>query len=198
MRPLYMFPRNTTAAARDIVHKVFAVQTAPVTTQQLYKLVVQEEYKAKGTTPPSHPEHALSKIARPPHPDNGIRSVTYLKRVVLRDLERRKEIEKVHSVRTITQEEIDLRLKSMTKAARRSANLSTTVNTWAWQVRTPPVPTTPKPSPPKFGWQVGVNEDWSHLNKRRQRARVQSVARNLAWAKELEKARAEGLAQASS
>ena len=118
---------------------------------------------------------------------------SYLKRVVLPDLLQRKEVEKVHTVRNLSQEEIDLRLKSMTKAARRSAELVTTADTWVWQRRIPPTPTQPKPAPALFGLEVGRGADWSHLNKRRQRSRLESVARDMAWVRKLQRARSEGL-----
>lgn len=42
-----------------------------------------------------------------------------------------------------------------------------------------------------FGAEVGVGEDWSHLNKRRQRAREGKVARDVTWLKDLQKIRRE-------
>ena len=41
-----------------------------------------------------------------------------------------------------------------------------------------------------FGAEVGVGEDWSHLNKRRQRAREEKVARDVKWMKKVQRARA--------
>jgi hypothetical protein len=42
-----------------------------------------------------------------------------------------------------------------------------------------------------FGWEVGVGEDWSHLNKRlgRRRAREEKVARDVKWLEKLQSAR---------
>lgn len=117
---------------------------------------------------------------------------------MLPDLLQRKEVEKIHTIRKLTQEEIDLRLKSMTKAARRSAEVATTANAWVWQQRIPTVAVEPKPPTERFGVEVGVGEDWSHLNKRRRRAREASVARDVAWVKRLERARNEGITEVTS
>jgi hypothetical protein len=40
-----------------------------------------------------------------------------------------------------------------------------------------------------FGAEVGVGEDWSHLNKRRRRAREEKVSRDVKWIRKLQKAR---------
>ncbi|KAH8083304.1 hypothetical protein BXZ70DRAFT_910651 [Cristinia sonorae] len=188
---LRQWPNTASRAARKLVSSVIASQSTPITTQQLYKLVVQEEYKAAGRTPP-HIGHAQNTSTKPPHPSNIIRSMSYMKNVVLQDLLERKEVQKVHTIRTLSKEEIEMRLKSMTKAARRNAEVATTADTWLWKPRTPPAKVEPKPPKPRFGIEVGVEEDWSHLNKRRQRAREASVARDVAWVRQLESARKEG------
>jgi hypothetical protein len=41
-----------------------------------------------------------------------------------------------------------------------------------------------------FGWEVGVGQDFSHLNKRRQRRRDMGVERDVKWMKKVERARA--------
>lgn len=40
-----------------------------------------------------------------------------------------------------------------------------------------------------FGAEVGVGEDWSHLNKRRRRVREEKVSRDVKWLKQLQSAR---------
>jgi hypothetical protein len=41
-----------------------------------------------------------------------------------------------------------------------------------------------------FGTEVGVGEDWGHLNKRRRRAREGKVARDVKWLEKVQRARA--------
>ena len=41
-----------------------------------------------------------------------------------------------------------------------------------------------------LGAEVGVGEDWSHLNKRRRRVREEKVARDFQWVEKLQSARA--------
>jgi len=119
--------------------------------------------------------------------------MSYLKQVVLEDLLQQKEVEKVHTIRKLSPEEIESRLKSMTKAARRSAEVATTANEWVWQRRNSPVLVQPKPPREQVGAEVGVGVSLGHLNKRRQRARVESVARDVLWVKQLAKARRDEL-----
>lgn len=98
------------------------------------------------------------------------------------------EVEKFHNVRTLSDEEIQRRLATMSKSARKAkSNLSsTTIDTWLWRLKARPrPPSQPKEKEPVFGVEVGVGEDRSHLNKRRQRAREEKVARDVTWLKDL-------------
>lgn len=76
----------------------------------------------------------------------------------------------------------------MSKSARKAKEFSlpTTTSVWLWKLRAPPPPP-PEPKKEKvvFGAEVGVGEDWSHLNKRRQRAREEKVASDVDWLKDL-------------
>ena len=111
---------------------------------------------------------------------------------MLPDLLQRKEVGLVHSQRTLTQDEINARLASMTKAQRaRAGTLSTaTISSWLWQARdyTPP-PVVVKEEKATFGTEVGVGEDWSHLNRRRRRAREMKVKRDVKWMRKLQHAK---------
>ena len=104
------------------------------------------------------------------------------------------EIDKCHTVRTLSNQEIQHRLASMSKSARRAKgdSLPTTSSVWLWKIkeRPPPAPE-PKKEKVVFGAEVGVGEDWSHLNKRRQRAREGKVARDVDWLKDLANIRQE-------
>jgi hypothetical protein len=98
------------------------------------------------------------------------------------------EIEKSHTVRTLSNEELQHRLATMSKSARKAkgSSLPTTANVWLWKMKAPPPPPPEaKKEKPVFGTEVGVGEDWSHLNKRRQRAREGKVARDVTWLKDL-------------
>ena len=104
------------------------------------------------------------------------------------------EIEKFHTARTLSDEEIQHRLATMSKSARKAKgdSLPTKTDVWLWRARErPPPPPEPKKAKPVFGAEVGVGEDWSHLNKRRQRAREGKVARDVTWLKDLQKIRRE-------
>ena len=105
-----------------------------------------------------------------------------------------REIEKFHAVRTLSDEEVKHRLAAMSKSARKAKgdSLPVTTDVWLWRARARPLPPpAPKPEKPLFGAEVGVGEDWSHLNKRRQRAREEKVARDVTWLKDIRKIRRE-------
>jgi hypothetical protein len=119
----------------------------------------------------------------------------YLKTIVLPHMrDNIQEIEKFHAARTLSDEEMQHRLATMSKSARKAKGdlLPTTTDVWLWRARArPPPPPEPKKEKPVFGAAVGVGEDWSHLNKRRQRAREGKVARDVAWLRDLENIRRE-------
>ncbi|KAG2144115.1 uncharacterized protein EDB93DRAFT_1087812, partial [Suillus bovinus] len=95
--------------------------------------------------------------------------------------------------------------QTVTKAARKEQAvlvLAAPKNTWLWRITTPSPP--PKPSPastqsksellglPRFtAADVGVGEDWSHSNKRRQHARKEKMQRDLKWTWTLQAAKRE-------
>ena len=103
-----------------------------------------------------------------------------------------KEIEKVHMVRTLTPDETPHHLAATAKNAQKGKVTRNTEagSVWVWKLKArPPPPPEPKQEKRMFGAEVGVGEDWSHLNKRRQRARKEKVARDVTWLKDLEKLR---------
>lgn len=71
------------------------------------------------------------------------------------------------------------------------------VSTWVWQLVDRPkkshVNSTKEKDEKVFGAEVGVGEDWSHLNKRRRRAREEKVARDVKWIEKVQKARISSL-----
>ena len=118
----------------------------------------------------------------------------YLKTVVLPVLTGNNEITKVHATRPLTAEELaeqKTQLKGVTRAPRTVKDL------WMFKRKIMPAPPKPVVVPEVFGKDVGVGEDWSHLNKRRQRAREATVAREVQWARMVEKARRATQSQAS-
>lgn len=116
-------------------------------------------------------------------------ALRYLKTVVLPHMQdNTQEIEKFHSVQTMSEDDIERRLATLSKSARKAKGntLPTTGDVWLWRTRTrPPLPPVPEKETSTFGAEVGVGEDQSHLNKRRQRARTEKVARDLGWLHEV-------------
>ncbi|OBZ77348.1 hypothetical protein A0H81_02319 [Grifola frondosa] len=184
--------------ARELVLSILAKEK--LTTQQLWKAVAKREIEL----PPNREWTAPTRPgSNPPYPSHHIPSLTFLKRIVLPALARgTRDITKVHSKKTLTEEEQQQRLASMTKAARKASKIQTSIDVWEWQLNPDkPVQVQRKVEEVKtvpFGAEVGVGEDFSHLNKRRQRARAKSVTRDVAWMKVLQAAKAEGASVASS
>ncbi|KAG0707208.1 hypothetical protein DFH29DRAFT_1076467 [Suillus ampliporus] len=216
-----LWPRHCLPSARELVRSVIVSSTTPLSTKDIYNLAV----KQIGIQPISDqsPEYSVPKTehptivrgftrqpsTRPPHPEHPVRSLQYLKRVVLPDLVNSKDVEKFCTKQTLSQAEIEHRLQTVTKAARKeqAVSLAAPRSTWLWRTATPPPP--PKPSPPPSlsksellglprltAADVGVGEDWSHLNKRRQRARKEKVERDLKWMWTLQAAKREAAREA--
>ncbi|KAI0353388.1 hypothetical protein OH77DRAFT_1591391 [Trametes cingulata] len=145
----------------------------PVTIQELYNVVLQRQPQSSEDT------------------DAHIPSMRYLKKVVLPDLAHIGKVEKVHTKQTLNPEQLDALKKNMGTMSRKVATLSQNAALWVWQLKEakPPAPA-PKPTKP-FGAEVGVGADFSHLNKRRQRAREEKIERDVEWLKELKRAREE-------
>ncbi|KAG2140592.1 hypothetical protein DEU56DRAFT_900808 [Suillus clintonianus] len=211
-----LWPRHCLPSARDLVRSIVVSSKSPLSTKDIYHLALKQT--AIQLVSDESPEHNVPKkehptivrgmlkqpSTRPPHPEHAVRSLQYLKRVVLPDLVNSKEIEKFCTKRTLSQAEIDHRLQTVTKAARKeqSALLAAPRNTWLWKTRTPPPPLKPLPVstlsksellglPRLTAADVGVGEDWSHLNKRRRRARKEKVERDLKWMWTLQAAKRE-------
>ncbi|KAG1844702.1 hypothetical protein F4604DRAFT_1908169 [Suillus subluteus] len=96
------------------------------------------------------------------------------------------KFEKFCIKRTLSQAEINHRFQTVTKAARK-AHAGLLV-----KMTTPPPPPNPLPAstlrksellglPRLMAGDVGVGEDWSHLDKRRQRSRKEKIERDLKW-----------------
>ncbi len=133
--------------------------------------------------------------------DTRIYTRSYLKRKVLENLVRTRDIKKVHIKRVLSPAEIEQRRATMSKAQLKKtsvATLSQPLSTWMWQLVDNK---SSKGSSLKggaedksegaFGAEVGVGEDWGHLNRRRRRAREEKVERDVRWMRKLQSARAE-------
>ncbi|KAN0086026.1 hypothetical protein V8E55_007160 [Tylopilus felleus] len=157
---LYQWPRHCTPKAREMVLNIINSSKTPLATKDIYKLAVNP---ARASTPA-------------PHAGEEIRSMRYLKTVVLRDLAAQNRVEKVRTIGAFT--------------------------AWLWRPRQVPLASPTKPTvavtPTTFASTdlvltdltpaaVGVGEDWSHLNKRRQRARKRKVERDLRRMLEVQK-----------
>jgi hypothetical protein len=108
----------------------------------------------------------------------------------LKDLVRTHNVKKVHIKRTLTPAELEQRKATMSKSQLRKTALSLPVSTWFWQL----VNEGDKPKKQQredSEEEVGVEEDWGHLNKRRRRAREEKIARDVKWARKVERARRE-------
>ena len=102
---------------------------------------------------------------------------SFLKREILDTLENFNEIRTVRQPRAdaAALEELSLSNPSAPTKRDRKAIASSQVE-FAWKVVTPRPPVVPPPTKEVYGREVGVGLDTSHLNKRRQRARVEKVS----------------------
>ncbi|KAG1881929.1 hypothetical protein C8R48DRAFT_682777 [Suillus tomentosus] len=217
-----LWPRHCLPSARELVRSIVVSSTTPLSTKDIYNLALKQK-AIQPVSDASAPQHNVPKKehptvvrgmtrqppTRPPHPEHPVRSLQYLKRVVLPELVNSKKVEKFCAKRTLSQAEIDHRLQTVTKAARKeqAVLLAAPRNTWLWRMATPPPPPKPLPAstlsksellglPRLTAADVGVGEDWSHLNKRRQRARKEKVERDLKWMWTLQAAKREAAREA--
>ncbi|KAI6003065.1 hypothetical protein EDD15DRAFT_1459339 [Pisolithus albus] len=175
---LHEWPRYCLPRARKIALGIIKANP-PLSTQEIFRLANSGN---KTTQPPSEKVAAENtkrilnftgyRGVKPPFTGSKIRSVRYLKKVVLPSLANDQEIEKFHS-------------KVESKQSR-------SADVWLWRVKDRTPSAQPQPvamgnttQTPSSGITdltpaaVGVGEDWSHLNKRRQRAREKKVDRDL-------------------
>ncbi|KAI6106581.1 hypothetical protein EDD16DRAFT_1623180 [Pisolithus croceorrhizus] len=174
---LHDWPRYCLPRARKIALGIIKAN-APLSTQDIFRLA-----NGNATAQPPSAQVAAANTTRilkltgyrgvkPPFTGSQIRSVRYLKKVVLPSLANDKEIEKFHT-------------KIESKQSR-------TTDVWLWRVKDrkqsaqsqqATTRNTAETLPPGIAdlppAAVGVGEDWSHLNKRRQRAREKKVERDL-------------------
>ncbi|KAL1743988.1 hypothetical protein HDZ31DRAFT_83029 [Schizophyllum fasciatum] len=140
---------------------------AGLSTQQLFRL-------AQAVPPPAAfvPDPVTGEGPHAPHPEHPIKSVSQAKRI-LEHLSGQRMIAMSKFKRTVETPAASTSSKSASATSTEAAPAAThTVYAWRWVQPLPRDPP-PAPAPPKkpFGWQVGVGEDRSHLNRRRQRAR---------------------------
>jgi hypothetical protein len=116
----------------------------------------------------------------------------------LEHLVRTRDVKKVHIKRVLSPAEIERRKATMTQAQLKKTSvealLSQPVSSWMWQLvdKSNEVSRAAMDKSEEervLGAEVGVGEDWSHLNKRRREAREEKVARDVKWVKKVEKAR---------
>ncbi|KAI0263110.1 hypothetical protein BC834DRAFT_1043115 [Gloeopeniophorella convolvens] len=193
---LLAFPKQASSEARGIVLDVIRANNAPLSTRELFEKSVKVPAPRSSSSRPltAWARHLKTVTPLPPHPDHPVRSLSYLKHTVMEDLLRTRDVKKVHVKRVLNHEEIQQRLSTMTKAQLKKSSpdtLSQLQSTWMWQV----VEKSKKPAVKAeaevkvFGAEVGVGEDWSHLNKRRRRAREGKVARDVKWMRKVQRAR---------
>ncbi|KAJ3547232.1 hypothetical protein NM688_g5423 [Phlebia brevispora] len=186
------FVHRALPEALDIVRSVVSAHPAPLRTKELYSLALKQPVEGK-VQHILRPELVDPKdTPLPPHAEHPIRSMSYLKRVVLPVLAKENFVKKVHSVRQMTTEEIAALKTTPSKSARKTAEQGV-VHEWSWALKGPmPIQ---KPQPPKTidPKEIAFGGDISHLSKRRQRSRQKTIARELEWVKELEQARREGV-----
>jgi len=192
---LHKWANSCSKEARNIVLSVLRQETTkPLTIHQLYRLTVQQEAARLGKKLITDESSQLRTTTYPPHSDHVIRSLNFLKNEILPHMAGQKYVQKVRSTRALTEEEMEQRKhESSRRGSRQNTVLSDTANVWLWKLRDRTPPPAPKPAPPVFGTEVGVGEDWLHLNKRRRRVREDKVQSDVKWLQQIEAARKEGI-----
>ncbi|KAI9462790.1 hypothetical protein BJY52DRAFT_1146348 [Lactarius psammicola] len=195
---LLAWPKQASSEARNLVLEVLKSHSEPLSTRELLEKVVKIPPPPVTSVEPLTPWARYLKNTKPapPYPDHPVRSLSYLKRTILEDLVRTRDVKKVHIKRVLTPAEIEQRASTMSIAQLKkmsAESLSQPVSTWMWQL----VDKSAKPireskdedAKVEFGAEVGVGKDWGHLNRRRRRVREEKVARDVKWMRKVERAR---------
>ncbi|TBU47852.1 hypothetical protein BD309DRAFT_1016047 [Dichomitus squalens] len=181
----HLVVRRATPDARNLVLQLIREHQSGLTIQELYKQSM--DYQQKN----------LTNTVEDADQDYVIPSMRYLKKVVLPELADAGQVEKVHLKRTLSAEEADKLHIGLVKSKKSTLLAGQPQWLWLWQLKAKEPEQPPKPEKKPFGAEVGVGEDFSHLNKRRQRARVEKVERDVQWMRELEKVKKEARVRAS-
>ncbi|KAI8969443.1 hypothetical protein BD414DRAFT_525844 [Trametes punicea] len=171
----HLTPKSATRASRSLILHLLREQKEPLTIQELYNLAIQRQENQTQ-------EGNSSK-------EPIIPSMRYLKKVVLPDLQTAGIIERVHTKKVLSQEQLEILKERMGQSSKKASTMSPSVQLWQWQLKSETTEDTAPEEKEVFGKEVGVGADWSHLNKRRQRAREEKVKRDVEWLKELDRAR---------
>lgn len=155
---------------------------------------------------PPHPEHPIRSVRCVLYPNNRassmfMKSNSYLKQAILPVLEGKNEVKLFRILREHVINQPHSKDTNTGKGKKKSQAAPPPPETrvkhaYVWKLvdrKRLAIQTAGrikiKPKKPAFGVEVGVGEDWSHLNKRRQRARMGKVARDVQKMVELRKLR---------
>ncbi|KIJ51283.1 hypothetical protein M422DRAFT_26696 [Sphaerobolus stellatus SS14] len=194
---------------RDIFQQVHAKFPDAKTDVKLQEGHVVNAFRNSGRNP-------FESKFPPPFPDHPIRSVKYLRSIILPDLQKKHLATKVHAPREPTPQELEIKKQKKTKksAVKVVINRKGLVDEWRWTLDQPKtqkeiihdVLRIEKAKEGQERWKkkklekakkVAFLEEWGHLNVRRQRARPKKLARTEALAAIVAEAREEGRRLAS-
>jgi len=217
--------KKSSPKGRDIVLEILESSSTPLLPRDIWE-IVRKKYAGVKTDVPNPPMNdegfiGLRGLTPPPFPKHPIRSMGYLKSIILHDLENRKLVEKIHFTREPTPEELELsKLKKKKKnSANRPEHLQDVatvlinsrglVDMWGWRLLKPKTPEEIarereriqnaregqlKLNRKKWAQRERVDflEEWGHLNVRRQRTRKEKLVNEGKFAAMLEESRALG------
>ncbi|PCH45114.1 hypothetical protein WOLCODRAFT_139388 [Wolfiporia cocos MD-104 SS10] len=187
-----------TKEACSLVLSIIKSQPVAPTVQEIFKLAVQRELELHkhSPAPPAPPPTTTPGTPQAPplprYPNHAIRSMRYLKDVVLPSLLSSQDVRRVHRTEQLPEEEIKRRLNASRSSRKQASNIQTSIDVWRFEYRRRPLVPPKLEEQEPYGADVGVGADWSHLNKRRRRARELSVKRDVQWVRQLDRARKEG------
>ncbi|TFK47571.1 hypothetical protein OE88DRAFT_1665775 [Heliocybe sulcata] len=205
---LWAWAPHATSEALRIVRNVLKSSGSPMSPKEIFKHAVAQVPEHPVDPPPpiiyrERRSGSVKQVPYPPHPEHPIRSYRYLKTVVLPAMEHRYEIEKFHTKAPLSASEIQGRLASLSKNARKAkeaAITGTLQDVWLWRVRTTPPSEVEEKAKRKVetkvlkvvGSEVGAGRDMKHLNRRRLNAREKKVKKAVKFMNAVQHARSGG------
>ncbi|KIY47318.1 hypothetical protein FISHEDRAFT_59739 [Fistulina hepatica ATCC 64428] len=198
MNPLQGQIRHAAHVVQQVICRDAPRRTQGWTTHELYETVI---------TTPIDKRFKIQKVVKPvlgakvllSHPvvdvtptRDLVPSVNFLKRSVMPILRSRFLVKMACVERKDIPAVQTEKAKKQSTQKRKDANVQVDGKVWVWKYIGQRPPTLPVPALPRlrFGHEVGVGEDFSHLSRRRGRSRVAKVSRALETMKTLRATRA--------
>ncbi|EIN09143.1 hypothetical protein PUNSTDRAFT_143728 [Punctularia strigosozonata HHB-11173 SS5] len=140
---LRQWSTTPTHQAKDIILRIISGAQAPIPTRDVYQLALNtpirglKQKRKEAAAQAASTSESNTGTPQPPNPHHPVRSMTFLKRNILPQLEKEQLIKRVHIARKLSPEEIEHRLRAsasskIPREKRESALQRLVIDEWGW------------------------------------------------------------------